>query len=265
MNIFKPFKENKQYIAFAFLFFAGLIIALAILYKVYLINSGYNKPSHLFVLPTLFRYLGFSVIAFLFPWSWKIIKENKRLRIVVVICFSLIFVIGYLFLLALLEWATSEREYSLWKGYLFTLQHSGFLILFLYYLISSLLLVFVIKKDKEIIVREYLNRISYKYKGRTSFVLVEEISMLESNDNYVSIYTNTNQHYLIRNTISMLERQLDPTKFQRIHRKYIVNLSKIESVKVNPSGGYFIYLPNQRRIKMSKSYKEKLKLLTKKT
>ena len=89
--------------------------------------------------------------------------------------------------------------------------------------------------------------------------------MLESNDNYVSIYTNTNQHYLIRNTISMLEKQLDPTKFQRIHRKYIVNLSKIESVKVNPSGGYLIYLPNQKMIKMSKSYKEKLKLLTKKT
>lgn len=80
MNIFKSFKENNQYKAFAFLFIAGLTIALAILYKVYLINSGYNKPSHLFILPNLFRYLGFSVVAFLFPWSWKIIKENKRMR-----------------------------------------------------------------------------------------------------------------------------------------------------------------------------------------
>ena len=262
MNIFKPFKENKQYKAFAFLLIAGLIIAIAVLYKAFLINSGYNKPSHLFVFPTLFRFLGFSVVAFLFPWSWKLITENKRLRIVVIVSFSLIFVIGYLFLVALLEWATSERDYSLWKGFTFTLQHSGFLILFLYCLISSLLFVFVLKKDKKEIEQEYLNRISYKSKGRTSFVLVQEILMLESNDNYVSIYTDTNQHYLIRNSLSKLEDLLDPVKFQRIHRKYIVNLTKIESVEVNPNGGHLIYLPHQKRIRMSKSYKEKLKLIT---
>jgi hypothetical protein len=261
MNFSAHLKEKSQIKAFLFLFITTLIIALAELFKAYVIYSGYDKPSPLAIFPTLFQYLGFSLIAFIFPHSWKVVNNSKRIRFSTVVITSLIFVLVYVFLLAFLEWVTSVREYSLWKAYQFTLLHTGLLVLFLYYVISSLYYVFILSKERNVLKKEYPDRITYKSKGITTFIPLKEVEVIESNDNYVSIYTDAGKHYLIRQTISKLERQLDPSVFQRIHRKYIVNIKKIISTEVDPNGGHFIHLPIKKNIKMSKSYKEKLKLL----
>ena len=245
---------------FVFLFVAGLIIASAILFQTYTINSGYEKPSPLMVLPTLFFYLSFSTIAFIFPWSWRIVKDKNYLRVVFIILTCLVFITGFILISSVLEWATSKREYSLWKGFLFTLYHSSILIFFIYVLISCLLYFIGITKEKPVL-KKYLINIPIKDKGETFFIDTNEIQLFEANDNYVSIYINGNKQYLIRKTVSKLEEQLDPLIFQRIHRKYLVNLNHVKSVKVDPNGGYFIYLLSEKMVKMSKSYKEKLKLL----
>lgn len=254
------FRENKQLTAFIFLFLAGLIIASAILFQTYTINSSYEKPSPLMVFPTLFFYLSFSIIAFIFPWSWKKAKETVYLKIIFIILTCLVFIIGFILISSVLEWATSKREYSLWKGFMFTLYHSSILIFFIYALISCLLYFIGVTKEKPIL-KEYLTTIPIKKRGETFFINISEIQLFEANDNYISIYTIGNNQYLIRKTLSKLEEQLDPLVFQRIHRKYLVNLNYVKSTKVDPNGGYFIYLQFERTVKMSKSYKEKLKLL----
>jgi len=262
MSFSTPLKEKKQRKAFLFLFIISLFIALAELFKSYIINSGYEKPSPLAIFPTLFQYLGFSLVALIFPISWKVSNNSKRLRFLSVVSTSLTFVLVYVFLLAFLEWITSPREYSLWKAYQFTLLHTGLLVLFLYYAISSLYYVFILSKKKNIIKQVYPDRLTHKSKGVTSFILLKDVEMIESNDNYVSIYTDSGKHYLIRQTISKLERQLDPSIYLWSDRKYIVNVKKIISTEVDPNGGHFIHLQIQKNVKMSKSYKKKLKLLT---
>ena len=261
MNFIALFKKNKKLKAFAFLFFAGLIIAAASILKTHLLNKSYIKPSPLQAIPTLFFYLGFSTIAFVFPWSWKL-RDQKRLRLFTVFTTAVFFVVTYLSILSMLEWATSSKEYSLWSGMLFSIYYSGLLILLTYGLISyGLFFIGITKETTDLKKKEFLDKISFKSKGVTSFINVSEIVYFEANDNYISVYTSTNKHHLIRKTISKLETQLDPATFQRVHRKHLVNISKIKSIKADPKGGYFIEMPFNRVLKMSKTYKEKLKII----
>lgn len=212
--------------------------------------------------PLLFQYLAFSLVALLFPWSWKIAKDNQRLRVVTVILTSLVFVLTYTFISSLLEWVESDHKYHLWPAYLFTLLHSGFFTFVIYGIISGILFLFGVTRNSHKVKHQYLMRFAVKFKNKTSFVAVSDIQLFEANDNYVSIYSNDNQQQLIRQTLNTLEKQLDPATFQRIHRKYIVNLNHVASLKSDYNGGYIIYLADGKSIKMSKSYKDKLKLLT---
>ena len=255
------FKKNKQLKAFAFLLIAGSVISFALLYKTYLLNTSYIKPSPLLALPTIFFYLGFSSIAFIFPWSWNLAKENKKQRILFTIICGIGFILLFQFIHSTIVWSTSEREYSLWKGFSFSLLYSGLLVTLIYSIISYALFYVGITKKEEQIKQTYLTKVSFKLKGKTMLVDTNDILFFEANDNYVSIYTNANKHYLVRKTISKLETQLDPSFFQRVHRKYLVNLNEIKAIKVDPKGGYFIYLPFDKVIKMSRTHKEKLHMI----
>jgi len=56
-----------------------------------------------------------------------------------------------------------------------------------------------------------------------------------------------------------LENQLDPAVFQRIHRSTIVNLERVEKVSAHINGEYQLTLDSGDRLKMSRSYKDKVK------
>jgi hypothetical protein len=53
-------------------------------------------------------------------------------------------------------------------------------------------------------------------------------------DDYAEVTTATGKH-LLRMTLSDFERNLDPSKFARVHRSWIVNLDCVE--RVEPAGG----------------------------
>ena len=56
-----------------------------------------------------------------------------------------------------------------------------------------------------------------------------------------------------------LESKLNPLVFQRIHRSTIVNLDSIEKICSHINGEYFLILKDGSRIKMSRSYRDKIK------
>ncbi|MCA1575314.1 MAG: LytTR family transcriptional regulator [Acidobacteria bacterium] len=62
------------------------------------------------------------------------------------------------------------------------------------------------------------------------FIKAAEIEWIEAKGNYVSFHCK-NGDYLFRESISTLEKQLDPLKFQRIHRSTIVNLDFIKELQ----------------------------------
>src|SRR6185295_12848084 len=60
----------------------------------------------------------------------------------------------------------------------------------------------------------YLERLVVKTGGRVFFLDVGEIHCIEAEGNYVRVHDNA-KHYLLRETISGLEGQLDPKQFLR--------------------------------------------------
>lgn len=57
----------------------------------------------------------------------------------------------------------------------------------------------------------------------------EQILYLKAFDNYCYVYTETG-HYLVPKTLKHLSTQLNPERFCKIHRSYLVNTSRISSV-----------------------------------
>jgi len=58
-------------------------------------------------------------------------------------------------------------------------------------------------------------------------ILINQILYIESWKDYVKVFMSNGKSYLVKQSISSLENLLSEHKFLRIHRSYIVSLSKI--------------------------------------
>ena len=113
-------RENKSLSAFVILAIGCLGTLLSVLIRRYILYSGYNDPPPILIYTLIFDYLAFSLIAFIFPWSWKSTKDHRIKRILSVVLTGLLFVIVYSFISSFIEWWESEISYSLWNGFSFT-------------------------------------------------------------------------------------------------------------------------------------------------
>jgi two-component system LytT family response regulator len=66
------------------------------------------------------------------------------------------------------------------------------------------------------------------------------------------------ESYLLRDTISAIEAQIDPKKFLRIHRSTIVNIDRIQELQPWFHGEYRIILNSGAELTLSRTYREKL-------
>jgi two-component system LytT family response regulator len=103
----------------------------------------------------------------------------------------------------------------------------------------------------------YSERLVVKTGGRVFFLNTDEIDWIEAEGNYVNIHTNK-KSYLLRETISSLEAQLDPKEFVRIHRSAIVRLDRIKELQPWSHGEYHVILNDGTQLTLSRSYREKL-------
>ena len=78
---------------------------------------------------------------------------------------------------------------------------------------------------------QYLDRIAVRDGTRVFIIPVAKLDYAEAQDDYVALAADGKKH-LKQQTISSLESALDPSRFMRIHRSYIVNLERV--VKVEP-------------------------------
>ena len=105
---------------------------------------------------------------------------------------------------------------------------------------------------------KYLERLAIKASGRIFFLRTQEIDHIESEGNYVRVHAGKESH-LIREAMSVLETQLDPKKFLRIHRCTIVNVDRIQELQPWFHGEYRVILRNGVQLTHSRSYREKLR------
>ena len=104
---------------------------------------------------------------------------------------------------------------------------------------------------------KYLERLVIKNGGRVFFLNVHDVQCIEAEGNYVCVYDQM-KHYLLRETISGLEGQLDPKQFLRIHRSAIVKIDKIKELQPWFHGEYRIILENGKQLTLSRNYRSNL-------
>ncbi len=103
----------------------------------------------------------------------------------------------------------------------------------------------------------YLERIAVESKGKVQFLSVSDIDYIVASGPYAELHTHE-RSYLIRESMQTLEDRLDPAIFLRIHRSIIVRLSLVETLHKGAGGDYEVELSGGRRLKVSRSRREKL-------
>jgi two-component system LytT family response regulator len=103
----------------------------------------------------------------------------------------------------------------------------------------------------------HLSRIMVKGEGRVFFQPVEGIDWIESADYYSRLHVGTATH-LIRESMSALEEQLDPSRFVRIHRSAIVNVERVKEIRLDYANRAVVVLRTGERLPLSRTRKEQL-------
>ena len=100
----------------------------------------------------------------------------------------------------------------------------------------------------------HLERLVIKNGGRVFFLNVQDVYCIESEGNYVRVYDNQ-KGYLLRETISSLEEQLDQKQFRRIHRSAIVKIDRIKEMQPWFHGEYRVIMENGKQLTLSRNYR----------
>jgi len=106
----------------------------------------------------------------------------------------------------------------------------------------------------------YNERISIKKDGRIYFVDSKDIVLIKASAKQVEIQTSSETH-LLRKSITVIEEELDPKEFIRIHRSTIVNISKIQEMQHWHKSEYMFLMSNGEKVISSHSYREKVQRL----
>ena len=108
--------------------------------------------------------------------------------------------------------------------------------------------------------RDSIDRVVVKTGSKIKVIPIETILYIESQDDYVMIYTNEGK-FLKQQTMKSFEQMLDPSLFARIHRSYLVNIETIKQLELYEKSSYLAVLSNGAKLKVSDSGYKSLKSL----
>jgi DNA-binding LytR/AlgR family response regulator len=108
--------------------------------------------------------------------------------------------------------------------------------------------------------QRYCQRLVIRSIGRVQFVEVAQIDWLEASGNYVEIHAGK-ESFLHRERMRVLEAQLDPAEFVRIHRSIIVNRAAVAQIRPIAAGDHAVILRGGQRLRLSRTYRSAFEAL----
>jgi two-component system, LytTR family, response regulator len=99
---------------------------------------------------------------------------------------------------------------------------------------------------------QYLERLVVRDGSKVILIPVRKLDYAEAQDDYVALSTEGKKH-LKQQTISSLEKALDPQRFLRIHRSYIVNLERVSRIEPYGKDTHVVVLSNGAQLPVSRS------------
>jgi len=108
--------------------------------------------------------------------------------------------------------------------------------------------------------KSFPDKLTIKDGDQITLVPVIDIDWVDAAGDYMCVHAQ-GKTYVMRITMKDLEQLLDPSVFQRIHRSTLINLSRIVKLISHINGEFFVTLESGARLKMSRSYKDKVRHL----
>jgi hypothetical protein len=93
--------------------------------------------------------------------------------------------------------------------------------------------------------------------GAEFLVAARDIEWLEAAENYVNLHVR-GRVYPLRSTMTAIQDRLDPARFVRVHRSYIVNLDVLVQIEPTETGDARLLLKDGTRIPCSRRYRQNL-------
>ena len=90
--------------------------------------------------------------------------------------------------------------------------------------------------------------------GREFLVAANDIEWLQASGNYVNLRMRGHD-YPLRSTIGGIEGKLDPERFVRVHRSYIVNLDQVGSIEPLDTGDARVHMKDGSNVPCSRTYR----------
>ena len=107
---------------------------------------------------------------------------------------------------------------------------------------------------------EPLGRILVRDGARVHVIPVDDIDSIEAQDDYIAVHVAGKTH-LKQQTIGDLEAALDPRRFVRIHRSWILNLDRLDRIELYAKDSRVAILKDGRRLPLSRAGHQRLREL----
>jgi hypothetical protein len=94
--------------------------------------------------------------------------------------------------------------------------------------------------------------------GREFLVAAADIEWAQAAGNYVNLRVRGHD-YPLRSTIAGIEARLDPSRFARIHRSYLVNLDRVTAIEPLDTGDARVHMDDGAALPCSRRYRTALR------
>jgi two-component system LytT family response regulator len=103
-----------------------------------------------------------------------------------------------------------------------------------------------------------LRRLYVRTGSRIVPVDADDVLYVEAAGDYAKLHTAETTH-LCNLGIGALDERLDPERFLRVHRSYLVALPAVEHLVSDGSGGYVATLTGGARVRVSRTYADRIR------
>ena len=106
----------------------------------------------------------------------------------------------------------------------------------------------------------WAERVLVKDGARVSVIPVEKVDYLEAQDDYVAIHSE-GRSWLKNETLAELANDLDPARFVRIHRSFVLNLERLARLELYAKDSRVAILHDGKQLPVSRAGYARLKEL----
>lgn len=94
-----------------------------------------------------------------------------------------------------------------------------------------------------------IEKLAVTQDGKTILIPFEQIIFVEAYEDYSYVHT-ASQKFLTSHRLKVLEERLEPHRFFRVHRKYLVNLDMVTEIASLPGSNFMLRTAGRTRIEL---------------